>query len=206
MIMSDKARAISLSDLGQLTMRGNVAFAVRCAQRMRPRFKLPADAPRRRERLAAVDGAIRVAEAFCRGLPAETGQAAAAVRAALLVAEEASKVTGYAGYAAVHAAKAAADAEEALRSPTNSGMIEVVASAFGANRVLSANTDAFTLELVLAAIYSDVEKLIGMAQGTCADLGPPIDPSESGPLGPLWPDVTPFWYTPDAGKPARAGD
>src|SRR5260370_42670846 len=108
---SNQARAVSLSDLGQLTLRANVAFAVRCAQRLRPCFKLPADAPRRREQMAAVDGAIWVAAAFCRGLPREAGRAAAAARLAGVVAEETSEVTGYAGYAAVRAAEAAANAE-----------------------------------------------------------------------------------------------
>src|SRR5437764_8199587 len=99
-------QAVTLNDLGELTLRANVAFAVRCAQRLRPRFKLPADAPRRREQLAAMDGAIRVAVAFCRGVPGETGQVAAAARAVLVVAEQAVG-TGYVAYAAVHAAKAA---------------------------------------------------------------------------------------------------
>src|SRR5260370_6078856 len=106
---TDQPRAVGLNDLGKLTLRANVAFAVRCAQRIRPCFKLPADAPRRREQMAAVDGAIRVAAAFCRGLPGEAGRAATAARVAAVVADEAHEVTGYAGFAAVRAAEAAAN-------------------------------------------------------------------------------------------------
>ena len=44
---TNQPRVVGLNDLGQLTMRANVAFAVRCAQRIRPCFEIPADAPRR---------------------------------------------------------------------------------------------------------------------------------------------------------------
>ena len=57
---SNQSRGIELRDMGQLTLRANVVFAVRCAQRLRPCFKIPADASRRREKLAGTDGAIRV--------------------------------------------------------------------------------------------------------------------------------------------------
>ena len=195
-----QSRVVALNDLTQLTLRANVAFAVRCAHRIRPCFELPVDAPRRREQLAAVDGAIRVATAFCKGLPSEAGRAAAAVGMAVAVAEETCEYTRYAGYAAVRAAEAAANAEEVVRNPSDLGIIEVVAAAFGAGRVLAANADAHTLELVAAALYADVEKLREQSPGSNEDLGPPMDPSESGPLGPLWPDGAPDWYAEKKGR------
>jgi len=194
-MQANQPRAIALGDLGRLTMRANVVFAVRCAQRMRPCFNIPADAPRRREQMAAVDAAISVAAAFCQDLPAEPGRAAAAARTAEVAAEETSEITGFSGYAAVRAAEAAACAEEVIRDPGGSSVTEVVAAAFGAGRVLAANTDAFTLDVVVAALHADMEKLLSMAHGTCENLGPPVDPSESGPLGPLWPAATPAWFT-----------
>jgi len=186
-------RVVGLNDLGQLTMRANVAFAVRCAQRIRPCFSVPAG-PRQREQVAAVDRAIRVAAAFCQGVPAEAGQAAAAARVAEMAAEENGEHTCYAGYAAVRAAEAAANAEEYLLNATDGGMIEIVAAAFGAGRVLAANVDSFGLDLVVAALYADLEKLVSLAQGTCEDLGTAFDPSETGPLGPLWPAGTPACF------------
>src|SRR5437867_1131504 len=105
---SNQARQVSLQDLANLTLRANVAFAVRSAQRLRPCFKLPDDAPRRREQMAAVDAAIRVATAFCRGQPGERGQATQAARLAHAVAEETGEFTRFSGYAAVRAAEAAA--------------------------------------------------------------------------------------------------
>ena len=116
---SNEPRAVGLHDLGQLTRRANVAFAVRCAERLRPCFKLPADAARRRQQMAAVDGAIRVATAFCQGVPGEVGRAAAAARVASVVAEETGEFTRFAGYAAVRAAEAAAHAEEVAKLLTD---------------------------------------------------------------------------------------
>jgi hypothetical protein len=193
----EKPRPIGLDELAQLTMRANVAFAARCARRMRPWFKLPADAARRIEQTAAVDGAIAVAEEFCRGLSLEIGRAAEAARVAAMVAEETYEDTNYAGFAAVRAAEAAACAEEAVRNPSDSGMIEVVAAAFGAGRVLAANAGAFTQHIVVAALRDDIDKLLQLAHGTIQDLGPPVDPSETGPLGPLWPGATPIGFTDD---------
>src|SRR5205823_414738 len=139
-----------------------------------------ADAPRRREQLGAVDGAIRVATAFCRGIPGEPGRAAAAVRLAGAVAQETCEFTRFAGYAAVRAAEAAANAEKVVLDPSHANIIEVVAAAFGAARVLAANADAPTGDLVVAALHADAQKLLSLGHGTNADLGPSIDPSESG--------------------------
>jgi hypothetical protein len=50
----------------------------------------------------------------------------------------------------------------------------------------------------VAAMHADVETLQSLAHGTSSDLGPPFDPSESGPLGSLWPAGTPAWFAPEA--------
>jgi len=195
--MNDKVRPITLNDLGQLTLRANVAFAVRCAERLRPNFELPADAAHRREQMAALDDAIRVATEFCLDLAREAGQAAAAAEKAAQVADETSEVNQFAGFGAVRAAEAAAHAEDFVSNPDGSGITNVVASAFGAGRVLVANANAFIQDMVLAALQADMEKLISMGRGhgNCETLGPPIDPSESGPLGPLWPGGAPMRFT-----------
>src|SRR5258707_6490294 len=194
---SGQPRVITLRDLAQLPLRANVTLAVRCARRIRPCFKLPADAPRRREQTAAVDAAIRVAAAFCRGLPGETGRAADIVRLAETVAEETCELTRFSGYAAVHAAQSAACAEEAVRNPSDANVIAVVVAAFGAVRVLSANSDPFALERVVAAMYQDFENLLSLAPGAIGDLGPALDPSENGPLGSHWPAGIPACFAPD---------
>ena len=188
----DQTRGVALGDLAQLTLRANVAFAVRCALRLRPCFDLPADAPGRLEQMAALDGAIRVALAFCRGLPGEAGRAIAAARLAAVVAEDTCEATNFAGFAAVRAAEAAANAEEFVRNPSDAGIMEVVAAAFGAGRVVAANADAFTLDLVASALRGDVDRLRSLAPGASKELGVAIDPAEDGPLGPLWPAGAPI--------------
>jgi hypothetical protein len=193
---TNQPAAIGLNDMGQLTMRGNVAFAVRCARRMRPCLDLLDNTPSKQEQLAAIDAAIEIAAAFCRGLPAATGRAAAAAQLAGAVAAETGKFTRHAGYAAVRAVEAAAYAEEGIRNSSEGGKIEVVAAAFGAGRVLTGNVDTFALDLVLAALFSDVKLLKEMAHGTCADLGLPIESSAAGPLGQLWPAGTPGCFAP----------
>jgi hypothetical protein len=188
------SRAVGLNDLGQISMRANVAFAVRCAQRMRPCFQLSPDSQRHQEQTAIVDRAIRVAAGFCAGLPAEPGAAARVARAAEAVAEATYDTTNFAGFAALRAAEAAAHAEACVRSPSDESALEMVAAAFGAARVLAANADMFALEAVADALYADVEKLRSLTPGSSDVLGPPVDPSENGPLGPLWPAGAPACF------------
>jgi len=184
---------LSFGDLADLTIRANVAFAVRCAQRLRPCFQLPADAPRRREQTFAIDAAIRVATGFCRGEPLEPGRAAAAVKAALIVAEDTCEDTRYAGYAAVRAAEVVVHAETYLSSGEDVALTEAMAAAFGAGRVLAANADAFATNQIVAALLAGATELRRLALGTSQDLGASFDPSESGPLGSLWPEGAPAW-------------
>ena len=191
---SDQVRPVGLNDLGEITLRGNVAFAVRCAERMRPCFKVPADAERKREKTAAVEAAIRIANAFCRGLPLEPGRAAAAVRPATEVAEETGEDTYWSAYAAVRAVEAVAYAEGVANKQSDRDVTEVIAAAFGAGRVVAANVDTFGLNQVVAALRADVDNLLRLAGGSPEELGPEIDPSESGPLGALWPAGTPLCY------------
>lgn len=195
---SEQPRAVTLSDLSMLTLRANVAFAVRCAQRLRPCFELPIDAPHRIEQIAAVDAAIGVATAFCQGVPAQPGRAAEAVLAAAVVAEETCDFTRFAGYGAVRAAEAAANAEAFVNHQDESSSMEVVAAAFGAGRVLAANADLFTLDVVVHALHVDLENLLVLARGINQDLGLPVDASESGPLGPYWPAGVPACFAPNA--------
>jgi hypothetical protein len=187
---------IGLDDMGQLTMRGNVAFAVRCARRMRPCLDLLGNSPSKPEQLAAIDAAIEIAAAFCRSLPAGTGRAAAAAQLAGAVASETGKFTRYAGYAAVRAVEAAAHAEEGIRTSSEAHRIEVMAHAFGAGRVLTANVDTFALDMVVEALHADVKLLKEMAKGTYVDLGASLDASADGPLGQLWPAGTPGCFAP----------
>ncbi len=185
---TDNTRALVLGDFAQMTLRANVAFAVRCAQRLRPFFDLPGSTPQSGDQVAALDAAIEAAIDFCQGLPGKKGQAAAAARLAGLVADETGETTCFAGYAAMRAAEAAACAEAFVLAPNDASLMDVAAAAFGAGRVLVGNAAAFTPDQVMVAMRLDVEKIMSLAHGAIQDLGPTVDPSENGPLGALWPD------------------
>ena len=193
---SEEPRVVSLGDLAQLSLRANVAFAVRCAERLRPFFELPDDAPRRTEQIAAVDGAIRIAAAFCAGVTLEPGRALAAARQVLPVADATYEDTRCAAFAALRAAEAAASAEEFVNNPKeDSHFTETVAAAFGAGRVLAANSDNFSLDQVVATLFEDATKLMEISRGAAQELGTPIDLADTGPLGSLWPLGVPFGFS-----------
>jgi len=181
-------RAVGLGDLGQLTLRANVAFAVRCAMRVRPWLRLSA------AQLEAMDAAIEIAVAFCRGFTQEAGQAVAVAGRAAVVAEETCTFTRFASYGPVRAAEAVVRAEECVRKDPGHSATEVVAAAFGAGRVLAANADESDTELIVAALSADAAKLRSLSKGTCVDLGSSFDPTEAGPLGVLWAGGAPPWY------------
>ena len=45
------------------------------------------------------------------------------------------------------------------------------------------------------AARGDLHQLLALELGRPGTLGKPIDPAEDGPLGPLWPNAAPDWYT-----------
>ncbi|HET6878602.1 MAG TPA: hypothetical protein VFI31_00420 [Pirellulales bacterium] len=49
-------------------------------------------------------------------------------------------------------------------------------------------------EWIKAAFSFDLDRLYELRRGDWREWGHPLDPSESGPLGELWPDGTPAWF------------
>jgi hypothetical protein len=190
--MADPAREVTLRDLGDLSMRATVAFAARCARRVRPPLdELPADFPNHDQALGTVDAAIEAAENYARAQMGRQADTEALAQAAMNVAEATYPYGRLGAFAAAHAAKAAAEALRGGERASTEVVMEVVAFAYGANRVaLTGGTggrlDEETDQLVRAAIFADYEKLRGLCAGTLYDMGDPVDPSEKGPLGPLW--------------------
>jgi hypothetical protein len=188
------AREVTLQDLGELCMRATIAFAARCARRVRPGMdELPDDFPDLDKALATIDAAIVAAETYAQARISRYADAEATAQAALQIAEAAYPYRRLGAYAAAHAAKAAAEAIRAGERANDAIAMEVLAGAYGANRVaLTDGTgqrqDEPTASRIKAAIFADFEVLRKLAGGTFRDLGDPIDTSEGGPLGPLWPD------------------
>ena len=190
---TNQPRTVGLNDLAQLTMRANVAFAVLCARAFGPVSDCRL-APRRREQMAAVDRAIRVAAGFCQGLPGEPGLAQRPPGRPSLLPKIPASLPATQPTAPSVPPRRLLTRKHAWTTQVIRGTIAVVAAAFGALRVLAANADMFAHQVVVDTLYTDMEKLLSLAQGTCEVLGPPVDPSESGPLGPLWPAGPPACF------------
>ena len=60
---------------------------------------------------------------------------------------------------------------------------------------MAVNVESFEMGLVVAALHADLTALRALAPRGDG-LGAPIDPSELGPLGPLWPAGTPTCFAP----------
>lgn len=187
-------RGVSLNDLGRLTLRGHVAYAARAARRMLALFQLPDNFPEREASFDAVRAAVLIAEAFARGAVSQTEEVRPVTRAAYQVAEATHEVTGFAGYAMAHAARSACEASLAAGEPESNHVLEALASAFGASHVLESNCGLMATEVVVRALRADFERLVALGLGEACTLGEPIDASETGPLGGLWPAGTPDWY------------
>jgi hypothetical protein len=100
---------------------------------------------------------------------------------------------GYAGYAAAHAARSAIYATE-FAAGDEGAFMEALASSFGATLVLRNHCGSGSESLVRAALRADFDTLVRLRLGEPGTDGAPIDPAESGPLGPLWPAGTPAWF------------
>jgi hypothetical protein len=176
----------SVEELKQLPLRAIVAYATRCARRVVPLFEFAELKPRHKKDLKY---AILVAEEFARGeTNAEFSDSvrsdalsAAVHYADLSAAVNAARAAADAAYAAVNAARAdAAYAAYAARAAADAAYAAVYTTAARA-----------AADAAYAAVYTDFKSLINLRLGRYPELGEPIDPSEKGPLGPLWPDGEP---------------
>jgi hypothetical protein len=187
------AKVVLENRMRRRALRAQVAFAARCARRVQPlAMRLPAD-PRNRE---AVERAIRVAEEFARGnqVSPHTGRAAADAARAVATDAWAAKDTAasYAANAACYAANAAA---AYTVTAGRDGATKVAGAAVYAYTDAAASARAGDARVAFdAASVSDLGKLARLKLGLFPELGAPIDPSESGPLGPLWPEGKPGWW------------
>ncbi len=181
--MSDITRLPTEEDLEQLSLRGIIAFAARCAKRVQPRFRLAKSITGFAEHQRAVSTAVSMAEKFCQ-LPDinATVAAAGADTAAYDAADAQIHIASSAAACAAAACEAANTAEDAAPA---------FDAACAANYAMSASGDH--ADEFAEAACSDYERLLEADQGIWPDLGDPIDPSEDGPLGPLWPDGPPNW-------------
>jgi hypothetical protein len=193
--MSDQPSLPTEDDLKKLPLLAIVAYAVRCARRAQPVLDtIPSFAMHG----AAVEQAISLAERFCVGANLNAAPDAAE-RAAEAAGRAASVAQSFAGGSAVAlaagAAQAAAQAiaavEDSWADPNSADrVVRAVTNGAGrASRAVAADrTAADRTAAVNAAARADYDRLLSLNPGTYPDLGEPIDPTETGPLGSLWPE------------------
>jgi hypothetical protein len=196
----------SIEDLKTLPLRAMVAFAVRCARRVEHLAQLPEGDVRREQRRVAIDEALRLAEAVARGDACPSAEAVVrtidASRQAADVAPNCASAAAAAA-AAAHAAASllrlmerAAEDEDMPQSARYAaaqkflGDLESTTADLAAMSAYTAAVDAFDAvglanEDFVARSLNDYDTLSRLNLGRYPQPGEPIDPSPSGPLGPI---------------------
>jgi hypothetical protein len=196
-------------DLRRLPLRAIVAYAARCAWRVKSLYRLPDDYPDKPRHEEAVDKAISAARyyaadqvfagiirsAFAAG---DDAAAAADSAAGAAIAGDDAAAAADSARAAAAAARAAATAAAADRATVSSARMAADSAALSVAwiahppNMTPAETDRDAR--TCAAARADFHRLLDLDLGRFPEPGNPVDPSESGPLGPLWPDGAPEWY------------
>jgi len=186
---------ITAEELKKLSRRGMAAFAARCARRVQPLFDV-------QERVKAVRKAIEVAENFAKGGVGNPDEAYAAAKATegSKGHPESREVTSPGSSRSISASgpsETAEAAREAAGYAARTGSFyDLGAPTYAAAAAAAAAKAAAAVGDGRAATAAkfDHEKLLKLHHVAFPEIGDPIDPSESGPLGPLWPDGKPKWF------------
>ncbi len=173
------ASPVGLNELGSLTTRGLAAFAARVARRAMTLYRPGNDEERTaREHF---DNAIEYAESAARG---EASELPGAILDQLYeLADQVASGAGYAGFAAAHAARVGSRSIRGAADHT--AHLEIIASTFGATRVLYTASGGAAEPAINTDLRADFDELLRMNLGESASPGLAVDPSDTGPLGPL---------------------
>ncbi len=180
--------------LRALPLRAVVALLARNARRLQPLFLFGSAWDRDARNLQAIENAIHSAEAFAAGAATAVDDGTAAFGVAMRCALDLSP----AAFAAALAACVADHAADLDSAPEAAG--EALAAAVQALYYFAA---ALPDDTGLAAVHADLEALRARGAVDVPQRGAPIDPSEAGPLGPLWPaGEAPPWHPPTDSREA----
>ncbi len=157
-----------------------LAFAIRCARRAFPLTEVLPVTDREN-----VSYAISSAEGMMKGDP---GRETARIFASDELAREAEGSGKIALANAIHAATSTGFLAEALVGLElgQAAHWAALAYVFASRAMVASDLSTAALD---AAVQRDVDLLSDMELG----LQQPVDPSDSGPLGPIWPAVPPEW-------------
>ena len=199
----------SPDDLRPLPPRAVVAFAARCCRRIQPLYELPHGQPHP----TSLEEPLCAAEAFANGAGPFSAGDATRLAAALAHAANAAHYASHAWsctepWEHQHrndpAAKAAAayaeeeakdyrqracdEAREAAKSIAATAAGDVAVFAAQIARTATHVTATHVVAKTRPAVALDFEHLRGLPR-----TDEPFDPSDAGPLGPLWPAGEPAW-------------
>jgi hypothetical protein len=180
-ILLDESWSARRRILETLPRRWRAAFAVRCARRVQPLYDLPPDLAFRQNYFEMLAFALRTVENFAGGSDGQKPLQSARAAGAGAAGGTAHTVPSYAAKAVASAAFACADAHDADAA---------------------AATAEFAVDAAVAAAADFVSRPAGedlsRLQSLLAEQRPgpdaALDPTEAGPLGPLWPFGVPQWY------------
>ena len=187
--------------LSGLALRGGLALAARAARRVLPILTFE-DGP-----FEACEAAIRLAEAAAYDQWIGADQADAVIAAAVvegprpkLLRPAADDPRAHSWEARQAAAAAAAAGKATLELAAGSPNWDVClaqareAIVAAIRHAALASEVGAEAETARAARANDYERMWRRRAGTWSELGRPIDASEAGPVGPLWPSAPPSWY------------
>lgn len=175
----------SEGELRELHVRACVAYAARCAMRVRPLLGRAGDHPSAPEHRDTIDRAIGVASRYAENGDAAADEARAAREAAEAVATVAPSALAYeVAYAASYAAKAVQAVWD-----DEADVADAAADAAGAGARAVPRAAASWLDAIM--LYG---KAVGLDYQRLADTnGLPADALGSFLLSPLWPEGEPEW-------------
>ena len=212
--MSDQPSLPTEDDLKKLPLGAIVAYAVRCARRVQPLYGRAAGLAEWRKHETALEWAISLAENFClshvvsaaaydAAYGARSAAQAVDARDAARAASAAARAAAYAFdvpksavydhviYASRVAAEAVDAAKAAARAAAHAASATTAAACSPDEDESDENDDEDAAQD--AAARADYDRLLKLNPGAFPKLGQPIDATENGPLGPLWPAGEPDW-------------
>jgi len=196
----------------RLPHRAIVAYAARCARRVQPRYPLwlwtSGPSPDSAQ-MGAIEIAVKAAEDFANGIEHVALSYEEPIENASRAARHASEQSAaFAASMAAHAANAAAYCVRSARAaaryanpaPHETFPAPDTVAIMAAHAAAAAQHAGSPPEAAL----TDYQRIIQGDFGVFPELGRPVDCSEHGPLGPLWPASPPDWFKAVTGNPASA--
>ena len=174
-----------VDELNSLPLRFQVAFAARCARRVRYLFKLESQSDPDAE--LQVEGAILSAECFATGrnfLEVENvvNEVSSMMRLLAGQGDYTKNAAARAGFSAAYAAQAASYAAKDL-GPVGEHAAAAAQSMMEAVSI----AEPGRVNAAIRTSLNNFEKLVALTSRQSSEPGDPIDIAENGDLGPLWP-------------------